>query len=100
MPARPDDEPRDQRLLCEIKLQSPAFEPALNGIALIKPVEGRNIAAGLASWYRFKSADGAAISDGNMGSEGTSLNIGMPQLPEHALIRVENFALSISNVVR
>lgn len=87
-----DDPPGDARLIAELRFSTPAFEQPVKGRAE-GPLEGdyAKLTARL-SWFRVYSADGRALFDGSIGTDGTAdLNVDRLEVEEDARIRPGRF---------
>jgi hypothetical protein len=69
-PATADTPVTVQALLAELRFGTPAFAPAVGGVAVAYPIRPDPSArmAGTATWFRVLRADGTAIVDGKLGT--------------------------------
>ena len=70
-PPGPDVEPSVQTLLAALPLGDPAFNPAVDGIAVARPIaQTPGLASGAPAWFRLETADRRAWIDGTVGPPG------------------------------
>lgn len=95
-PATPNAPVADQVLICALRFGSPAFTPAVNGIATATALIAcpAAFATGIPTWLRGVTADGVPIFDGSVGLASESPDL----ILEPALVQV-NARVTIGPVI-
>lgn len=91
VPASPDTALTTQVLLGELRFGTPAFGPAVAGVATSNAItpEANAPATGTASWFRILGADGTTVVlDGNIDGPNASLNLSSTAITAGARIEV------------
>jgi hypothetical protein len=94
-PATGDTAITTQVLLASIRLGTPAFAPAVAGLAAANPVTpDLDIDAnGHATWFRaFKSDGTTAVFDGSVGLLGCDLNLSSVTFLQHGSVTITSFS--------
>jgi hypothetical protein len=96
-PSTADSPITTQVLLAELRLGSPAFQPASNGLITANPItpDGDAKATGTASWCRFLAEDGTPLFDGSVGVAGSLININSVSIQQHAVVSVSSYQHTI-----
>lgn len=80
--------------LVEFTLGTPAYAPASDGTALVNAITPASAASGgTATWFRGRSASGATVCDGSVGTSGCDLNLSSTALQAGALVTVTGLAI-------
>ena len=98
-PATADTAISTQVRLASLAFGSPAFAPAVNGVALSNAITSdvSADASGTASWYRCFAADHTTvIQDGSIGTSGANLNLNSVALSIGAEVALDSFTLTAS----
>jgi hypothetical protein len=96
-PSTADTPVSSQVLLAELRLGSPAFQAAANGIINANPItpDEDAKATGTASWCRFLAQDGTPLFDGSVGLSGSLININSVSIQQHAVVSISSYQHTI-----
>jgi hypothetical protein len=88
-PVSADTAPRSQ-LLAELAFGSPAFGPAVEGVATANAIAPASATAtGLPSWFRVVRGNGTMLFDGSVGTSGSNLNLTSVALSVGVVVQVD-----------
>lgn len=87
-----------QTLLAELRFGTPAYAPAVGGVAVANPItpDAAANATGTATWYRFLKADGVTvIEDGSADTAGANLILNTTNIVAGAIVSALSAVYSI-----
>jgi hypothetical protein len=97
-PVTADTAVTTQTKLARLTFGTPAFAPAVDGVANANPIspEPDAPATGVASWYRMLRSDETPVADGSVGTSGANINLDTVNILIHAVVALDSYQISAS----
>jgi hypothetical protein len=78
--------------LAELAFDTPAFDPAVAGVATANAITSANaLATGTATWFRAVTSGGATVFDGSVGTSGANLNLNIVAIVSGSSVGIAGF---------
>lgn len=97
-PTNADTAITTQTLLAELTLSDPSFGAASSGSMTANSIANNTaVANGTATWFRLVDSNDNAVTDGNVGTSGSDLNLGTTSITIGLTVSVSSMVLTAGN---